>query len=66
MNSSTKIFVIDDERIIRVTIADDLRDEGFKVAEFANSKTALRQLTEQYPDIVISDILCCFGFTVLS
>ena len=56
MNSSTKIFVIDDERIIRVTIADDLRDEGFKVAEFANSKTALRQLTEQYPDIVISDI----------
>ena len=56
MKRSLKIFVIDDERIIRVTIADDLRDEGFKVYEFSSAKAALFQLNETCPDIIISDI----------
>ncbi len=56
MKNNIKIFVIDDERIIRVTIADDLRDEGFNVFEFSNARAALSQLVENKPDVVISDI----------
>lgn len=56
MKSTMQVFVIDDERIIRVTIADDLRDAGFKVYEFSNAKIALMQFKEICPDIVISDI----------
>lgn len=51
-----KIFVVDDERIIRVTLADELRDEGFEVIEFAHAGPALIQIKTDKPDIVITDL----------
>jgi DNA-binding NtrC family response regulator len=51
-----KVFVVDDERIIRVTLADDLRDEGYQVIEFSNASSALAHLNEVEPDIVITDL----------
>jgi len=50
-----KIFVVDDERIIRVGLADDLRDAGYHVIEFASANAAMGQLQDVEPDIVISD-----------
>ncbi len=56
-NNSQKIWIVDDERIVRVSLADDLKDEGFSVREFANAESALRELTHnEVPDIIISDI----------
>lgn len=46
-----KVYVIDDERIVRVTIADDLRDAGYDVREFASGKAALQYITETDPDV---------------
>lgn len=51
-----KIFIVDDERIIRVALGDDLRDSGHKVLEFANAKSALMQLKSEEPDIIITDL----------
>ncbi len=51
-----KIFVVDDERLIRVTLADDLRDAGYNVLEFANASSALAKIAEMEPDIIISDL----------
>lgn len=51
-----KIFVVDDERLIRVTLADDLRDEGHDVIEFSNATSALAQLQEMSPEIIITDL----------
>lgn len=51
-----KIYVVDDERIIRVSLADELRDEGHEVFEFANAPTALMSLQENTPDIIITDL----------
>ena len=50
------IFVVDDERIIRVALADDLRDEGYNVLEFSSAGAALAHLNEVEPDIVITDL----------
>lgn len=50
------IFVVDDERIIRVSLADELRDAGYEVFEFANAKSALMQINELLPDIIITDL----------
>ncbi|RLD53927.1 MAG: response regulator, partial [Bacteroidetes bacterium] len=41
-----KIFVIDDERIIRVSLVDDLRDAGYEVREFSNARIALMTMQE--------------------
>ena len=50
------IYVVDDERIIRVSLADELRDEGHEVFEFAHASPALMQMSSVKPDIVLSDL----------
>lgn len=56
MLKNLKIMVVDDERILRVTIADDLRDAGYTVRECADAQGALIVLREFTPDVVITDI----------
>jgi DNA-binding NtrC family response regulator len=51
-----KIFVVDDERIIRVALADDLRDAGHQVQEFANASAAMAQIRDLEPDLIITDL----------
>ena len=50
-----RIFVVDDERIIRVALADELRDAGFEVYEFSSAVGGLMKMKEVVPDIVITD-----------
>jgi DNA-binding NtrC family response regulator len=56
MSHKFKIAVVDDERIIRVTIADDLRDKGFTVKEYATAQSVLIDYKDYLPDILITDI----------
>ena len=51
-----KIFVVDDERIIRVSLVDDLRDAGYSVNEFSNARSAYQAMREDVPDVVVSDM----------
>jgi len=51
-----KIYVVDDERIIRVSLADELRDAGYEVFEFANASSALTQLRMVTPELIITDM----------
>ncbi len=51
-----KIFVVDDERIIRVALVDELRDAGYTVKEFSSAQAALLEMKGFEPNIVISDL----------
>lgn len=53
-----RIFVVDDERIIRVSTADDLRESGYQVREFASAEAALQVIKEEGDclDVVITDL----------
>ncbi|MGE0077741.1 MAG: sigma-54-dependent transcriptional regulator [Bacteroidales bacterium] len=53
-----KILVVDDERIVRVTISDDLRDAGYSVREFSSALAAYQYLkeTDSNVDIIITDL----------
>lgn len=51
-----RIFVIDDEEILRVTIADDLTDAGYSVEVFDDPDNLLERLRQQSADVVITDI----------
>ncbi len=52
------IFIVDDERMVRVAMADDLREAGYQVREFASATAALAFLREkeEMPDLVITDL----------
>ena len=39
------VLVVEDEALVRVAIADDLRDAGFTVIEASNADEAIRQMT---------------------
>jgi DNA-binding NtrC family response regulator len=50
------VFVVDDERIIRVSVADELRDSNCNVYEFSGPIAALKQLHETSVDVVLTDL----------
>ncbi len=51
-----KIFVVEDERILRVSLTDELRDAGYMVEAFEDGRRALARFQKQPADVVISDI----------
>ena len=53
---SAMILIVDDEESIRDMLVDSLESEGYQTCVAMNSIEGLRQLAEQKPDLVVSDI----------
>lgn len=51
-----KVFVVDDERLIRLSLAEDLRECNYEVWEFSSALSALASFREFEPEVVITDI----------
>lgn len=51
-----KILLVDDEDIIRLTLQQDLQDEGYEVETAADGKTAVTMLDKGY-DLIITDLM---------
>ena len=59
MNVTKKIvniLIVEEEKIIRVPLADELRDAGYRVKEFRDSNRALKAIQQLPVDVVITDI----------
>jgi CheY-like chemotaxis protein len=51
------VLVVDDEVLLRLSMADDLREEGFAVIEAANADEAIAVLRTTTPvDMVVTDV----------
>ena len=50
------IYVVAIERIIRISLADELREANYQVFEFDNADAALLKMNTTIPDLVISDL----------
>jgi CheY-like chemotaxis protein len=54
---STHVLLVEDEALISMIVADELRDRGFVVEEVATGDDALRHLQSGAPvDIIFTDI----------
>lgn len=51
-----RILAIDDEILVRESLAAFLEDSGFEVIQAANGKDGLREFTEYAPDLVLLDL----------
>ncbi|MEK6570834.1 MAG: sigma-54 dependent transcriptional regulator, partial [Bacteroidota bacterium] len=51
-----RVLVVDDEEIIRDSLSFILQKEGYEVEEAANGQEAFKKITENPPDVVITDI----------
>jgi CheY-like chemotaxis protein len=51
------VLVVEDEVLIRIMVADELRDHGFNVVETSNADEALSVLQSQVPvDLLFTDL----------
>ncbi len=55
--ASVKVLIADDDRLIRVQLADVLKDLGHSVVEAANGAEAVALCVRERPDVVIIDFL---------
>ncbi|RMG83306.1 MAG: response regulator, partial [Bacteroidetes bacterium] len=53
---SMKICLVEDEKLVRTTIRDELKEHGYNVVDFGNPFEALEYIKEESPEIVISDV----------
>ena len=51
-----KIWVIDDDRAMRWVLEKTFKEEGFEVTSFEEAQSALDQLAENAPDVILTDI----------
>lgn len=51
-----KIFIVDDEEVFRISLADDLKDNGYTIYEYENPRKALEEINKIKPDIIVTDI----------
>ncbi|WP_034608616.1 sigma-54-dependent transcriptional regulator [Desulfovibrio aminophilus] len=58
MNASdpTRILIIEDEPMLRLTLGDHLRDQGFEVFEAGDGQTGLDLFRTQHPSLVTLDL----------
>ncbi len=50
-----RVFVVDDEQALADTLTAMLRDEGFSVETFYDSRPAFQRALESPPDVVVTD-----------
>jgi DNA-binding NtrC family response regulator len=56
MSPGSRIFVVDDERVIASSLASILRMNGFSARFFTSPLEALAAARSESPDLVISDV----------
>src|ERR1043165_6504314 len=66
--SKTRILVVEDDLIVRLTISKLLDDEGYEVSTASDGFDALMHLQEAVPDLILSDLNMpqMSGFELLS
>ena len=50
------IFIIDDDALIRRSLEEFLREQGYYARGFSNGETALEQMEREQPDMVLLDL----------
>jgi CheY-like chemotaxis protein len=56
-NGAPRVLVVDDDSMIRVTLAEALEDEGYKVETAGHGREALEVLGGWRPDVIILDLM---------
>lgn len=55
-HTGATVLVVDDEELIRWSLAEHLRSEGYRVIEAENGLELLEKVADQSPDLLITDL----------
>lgn len=55
-NSPATLLIIDDDEVVRLSLADYLEDSGFNVLQASNGQQGLEVFEREQPDLIICDL----------
>ncbi len=55
-NSPATLLIIDDDEVVRLSLADYLEDSGFNVLQDSNGQQGLEMFEREQPDLIICDL----------
>lgn len=55
-NSPATLLIIDDDEVVRLSLADYLEDSGFNVLQASNGQQGLQMFEREQPDLIICDL----------
>lgn len=55
--AGAKILIVEDEEAQRKSLADELRDEGFRVLTANDGQEGLTTALQEHPDLILLDVL---------
>lgn len=55
-NTSAKLLIIDDDEVVRTSLAAYLEDSGFNVLQAGNGMQGLQVFEQEHPDLIICDL----------
>ena len=57
MNDKMRILIVEDEEIVRMSLAENLSLEGYKVTAVGDGEAAVKAFSEAAPDLVVLDLV---------
>ncbi len=57
MTSEEKIFLVDDEKVVRLSLKRELQNKNYAVEDFESAKDALALISEDWQGVLVSDVM---------
>ena len=57
INSSETVFLVDDEKVVRLSLKRELQNKNYEVEDFGSAQDALAAISEDWPGVLVSDVI---------
>jgi len=57
MTYEEKIFLVDDEKVVRLSLKRELQNKNYVVEDFESAKDALAQINDDWQGVLVSDVM---------
>jgi two-component system C4-dicarboxylate transport response regulator DctD len=57
MSASEKVFLVDDEKVVRLSLKRELQNKNYEVEDFGSAQDALAAISEDWPGVLVSDVI---------
>jgi len=56
MTPNGKVFLVDDEKVVRLSLKRELQNKNYEVEDFESAQEALSFISEDWPGVLVSDV----------
>ena len=57
MNTNGEVFLVDDEKVVRLSLKRELQNKNYAVEDFESAQEALSSISKDWPGVLVSDVM---------